>query len=593
MVATPTRLGYQDGGWSTGTVSAVHDLSAIPNGSWMVLTAIHALGSGSTFTTPAGWTIVAPPTVMGTRSSNAYGKIKAAGDTNVSITHTAAQIHSGLMWGAGADTVDKWILGTVQNRATSGGTFTNTAPSITTTKDNTLVLMVSFEATATTESAITSASNNTQYAFLPQTSSSFLETIYYGYLDKVTAGATGAMGVTYPNTQGSNGSSSQIGIPPAAAPANVAPTASFTQTKTNLSVAFNAAASSDSDGTIASYAWNFGDSATGTTVNPTHVYAAAGTYTVSLTVTDNLGATGTTSHAVTVTAAAVPGLPVSYGNGTAKAAARLFYGDGATKLTPKKLTPVPFGKLWTPLLAKSGFVVAHRGGSVNWPEMSMIGYTNSVIDGADALEYSLARTSDGVFFGLHDANTDQTSGTTGAIAASTKTWAQIQALSINPVATDNQAQPAQPYMRIEDLIAAYSASHTLFIDPKYVSSADFGDLLHLMDAVPNANQKFCAKSYFTGTPWADAAGARGYPSWGYFYDSDYQADNACFDQYGGHYTTLGLDYSAPTATWTKAKSYGKPVIGHIAPTLAAYNTAMAQGAAGVMTSGIRQVLGDH
>jgi PKD repeat protein len=80
---------------------------------------------------------------------------------------------------------------------------------------------------------------------------------------------------------------------------NLPPTASFTPTVNGSTVSVNAASSSD-DGTISTYAWNFGDQATGTGVTTSHTYAAAGTYTVTLTVTDNTGRTGTTTRQVTV-----------------------------------------------------------------------------------------------------------------------------------------------------------------------------------------------------------------------------------------------------------------------------------------------------
>ena len=54
-------------------------------------------------------------------------------------------------------------------------------------------------------------------------------------------------------------------------------------------VSFDGSGSTDSDGTITAYNWTFGDGATGTGVNPTHTYAAAGTYDVSLTVVDDAG----------------------------------------------------------------------------------------------------------------------------------------------------------------------------------------------------------------------------------------------------------------------------------------------------------------
>ncbi len=63
-------------------------------------------------------------------------------------------------------------------------------------------------------------------------------------------------------------------------------------------VQFDGSGSFDPDGTIVTYDWDFGDGHTGTGVSPTHTYAAAGTYTVTLFVTDDGGATdaaGTTS----------------------------------------------------------------------------------------------------------------------------------------------------------------------------------------------------------------------------------------------------------------------------------------------------------
>jgi hypothetical protein len=65
-------------------------------------------------------------------------------------------------------------------------------------------------------------------------------------------------------------------------------------------VAFDAGRSFDVDGTIAAYAWSFGDGATATGPTPQHVYGAPGTYTATLTVTDDRGAVGTETAAITV-----------------------------------------------------------------------------------------------------------------------------------------------------------------------------------------------------------------------------------------------------------------------------------------------------
>jgi PKD repeat protein len=86
--------------------------------------------------------------------------------------------------------------------------------------------------------------------------------------------------------------------------ANQAPVASFAYTPTNplvnAWVQFDATGSSDSDGSIASYAWNFGDGTTDTGSVVWHRFSSAGTYLVTLTVTDNDGATNSTSQSVVV-----------------------------------------------------------------------------------------------------------------------------------------------------------------------------------------------------------------------------------------------------------------------------------------------------
>ena len=92
--------------------------------------------------------------------------------------------------------------------------------------------------------------------------------------------------------------------------ANQPPVAAFVfapqAPRTGDAVAFDGTPSTDADGTIVSYAWTFGDGGSGTGATPHHSFAQAGTYTVTLTVTDDLGDTATVSHAVTVSAPPLP-----------------------------------------------------------------------------------------------------------------------------------------------------------------------------------------------------------------------------------------------------------------------------------------------
>jgi PKD repeat protein len=86
-----------------------------------------------------------------------------------------------------------------------------------------------------------------------------------------------------------------------------APVAQFTGSPTSGTFPLTVNFSNTSTGSITSQAWNFGDGGTSTAANPSHVYAAAGTYTVSLTVTGPGGSnTQTRTNYVTVSAPAAP-----------------------------------------------------------------------------------------------------------------------------------------------------------------------------------------------------------------------------------------------------------------------------------------------
>ena len=90
------------------------------------------------------------------------------------------------------------------------------------------------------------------------------------------------------------------------APANVPPTAQFSVSTTSgtmpLAVVFDATGSTDSDGEIVAYAWDFGDGNTAVGATAQHSFVAAGTYQVNLAVLDNLGGVSVASTTIVVQA---------------------------------------------------------------------------------------------------------------------------------------------------------------------------------------------------------------------------------------------------------------------------------------------------
>jgi PKD repeat protein len=115
------------------------------------------------------------------------------------------------------------------------------------------------------------------------------------------AGATGSLGTT-----------AEIMAAPVNQPPVSDPNGPYTGT-TGIAVTFDGTGSHDPDGTIVAYSWDFGDGNTGTGSTPSHAYGIDGNYTVSLTVTDDAGATGTAMTTASISAVNQP--PVADANG--------------------------------------------------------------------------------------------------------------------------------------------------------------------------------------------------------------------------------------------------------------------------------------
>ncbi|MGB4759610.1 MAG: glycerophosphodiester phosphodiesterase family protein [Candidatus Saccharimonadales bacterium] len=523
IVTTPTIVGHttSTGSGSSSSFTLDPDVNrtgfSIGTGDWILVVFTSASGISNTRqpTPPAGWTNLVPFATVGSGSMSfgVWAHKRVGGESTYAWTQTTAEANntfSRMIFVRGADDIAHWITGTFQNRATSGTTTTNIAPSITAVSDHTLALLLSGERTVAAESDAQVTCDNFTKGWFENNADN---TLFVANKDMVTAGATGSVTVTYPNSHAQNGIAGIIGIP------------------------------------------------------------------------------GTVSSTI--------GLPIKVSTGSDLTDATFQLANGAGGfITPGAYKVVrPGYATITQMLAQPMFYCAHRGGSRDYPEMSLYAYGQSALRGYGAVELSLARSSDGVWFGLHDASLDRTSFNTGGgsgttYVASSMTWAQIQTYNIlGSMAANNPTQANRPYMRWEELMALYYGTHVIFVDPK-VAISYRTEILNMMDAMPGTpTDHFVAKYYGVSggagntSGWAFDAAARGYKSWGYFY----QADVPSLPTYAGRWDILGMDYGADSTSWTAVQSYGKPVMAHILPNPAAFTIANNYGANGVMVSGVGNI----
>jgi PKD repeat protein len=161
-------------------------------------------------------------------------------------------------------------------------------------------------------------------------------------------------------------------------------------------VKFSSLGSADSDGTIASQSWNFGDGATSTEANPTHIYTVVGTYSAVLTVTDNAGAKATSAVSVVVSPATTGGRTVDVSSFT---------------LTPRRNS---FGTKLTSIvrvLDKTNNPVAGVALSLRWSGV-FVGTLNRTTDANGEIRFTTQRTQHAGSVTVTIASVTPPSGTT-------------------------------------------------------------------------------------------------------------------------------------------------------------------------------------
>ena len=274
-------------------------------------------------------------------------------------------------------------------------------------------------------------------------------------------------------------------------------------------------------------------------------------------------------------APSTPGLSVKLDDGTlGKLRVKL---PNGTQVVPFRIRALAPGiKTHAESLLVPGCTMGHRGASAvaGMPEMGERSYDYTILRGHPLLEFSCGRTSDNVWFGLHDTTLNRTSQTTGLPAVSGMTWAQVQAYQNSLNAGGNPVQ----YYKLSDFLQKYTPSHTVHVDPKYGlnNMTEFLDQLDMYGGpTPEiARSRIVIKFVGTGGGAINVANtgrARGYTVAVYLYDSDVTSGAFAAEQ--GYWDYVGINWNSTQEIFETVKSFNKPIVVHIIPNQGAYNTA--------------------
>lgn len=269
-------------------------------------------------------------------------------------------------------------------------------------------------------------------------------------------------------------------------------------------------------------------------------------------------------------------------NGTAQVPATVRLWTGTQEVPVSRVLSLPhrsysISQMEADIQAGRDVYWSHRGGSLNWPEMSMRAYTNSVWYGAKALEISIHWSSDGVPIMSHDATMTRTT-TSSATIASTPASSLLGTPIDVPVTGGVTG-------RLEDVLSAYP-NLVLVVDNKpQTNRSEFMDLLK---TVPNWQDRIIIK-IDGAVPLVifQEAFEAGFKTCAYYYNNTANFETTLTSKMP-FVTYPGLNYDASPALWSQmlsimnARSASDGIFraawGHVLPGVTAKNTSKTNGA---------------
>jgi hypothetical protein len=211
---------------------------------------------------------------------------------------------------------------------------------------------------------------------------------------------------------------------------------------------------------------------------------------------------------------------------------------------------------------------AHRGGSLDWSEMTMRAYTNAVWRGCRALEVSVRRSLDGVWIMSHDATLSRVTGGVKTSAISTTNAATMLDTPVVVPASGGVIG------RIEDVLPAWPRMLWIIDNKTGESPAELFTIIKAL--IPDWQDRVIIK-IDGAQPVAhfSTAQAAGFKTAAYFYGD---TTDAKITQNMPYVDYPGMDYNAGQDRWDYVAAFAKPIWGHVLPSLSAKDTAKTKGA---------------